>query len=355
MNAAVITAQSTDIPANVRFATDWPEPGAPAPGQVLIKTLCSSLNHLDLWVAKGVPGLKLTYPRISGSDACGVVTAVGSGIAPAWVGKKVILNAAVVVDNPHAPLSPPEPSLPDVSMIGEHTDGVNCAAFLAPASNIQAVNDDADPIMAAAFGLTFLTAYSMLVTKAGVKPGQWVLITGIGGGVASAALQICKHLGARTIVTSRHQRKLDAASAAGADAVVLDTSSTNPDPKAGDWSRVVRQITGGRGVDIAIDSSGKATHLMCIKSLARAGTYATPGCTSGPDATTDLARIFWNQLRILGSTMGSNEDFASITALFNRGHLTPTIDKVFSATDAAAAYARLASGEQMGKIVIDWR
>ncbi len=355
MNAAVITSQSADIPANVRFATDWPEPGAPGAGQVLIKTLCSSLNHLDLWVAKGVPGLKLTYPRVSGSDACGVVSAVGPGVAPSWLGKKVILNAAVVVENTPAPLDPPEPDLPDISMIGEHTNGANCASFLAPVSNVQALHDDADPVLAAAFGLTFLTAYSMLVTKAGVKPGQWILITGIGGGVAGAALQICKHLGARTIVTSRHQHKLDAAKSLGADATVLDTSATNPDPKAGDWSRTVRQLTGGRGVDIAIDSSGKATHLMCIKSLARAGTYATPGCTSGPDATTDLARIFWNQLRILGSTMGSNEDFASIAALFNRGALKPTIDKVFAAKDAAEAYARLAKGEQMGKIVIDWR
>ncbi|MBX9737478.1 MAG: zinc-binding dehydrogenase [Phycisphaerales bacterium] len=355
MNAAVITAQSADIPANIRFATDWPEPGAPGPGQVLIKTLCSSLNHLDLWVAKGVPGLKLTYPRISGSDACGVVTAVGPGVDPSWLNKRVILNAAVLVPPSPKPLDPPEPDLPDISMIGEHTQGTNASAFLAPVTNVQALADDADPALAAAFGLTFLTAYSMLVTKANVKPGQWVLITGIGGGVAGAALQICKHLGARTIVTSRHQRKLDAAKSLGADAGVLDTSATNPDPKAGDWSRAVRQLTGNRGVDIAIDSSGKATHLMCIKSLARGGTYATPGCTSGPDATTDLARIFWNQLRIVGSTMGSNDDFASLATLFNRGTLRPTIDKVFPASEAPAAYARLASGEQMGKIVLDWR
>lgn len=350
ISAVVISSQvqpGGEPSSVVRFATDYPDPGAPGAGQVRVRTLCSALNHLDLWVCKGVPGLKLTYPRTSGSDACGIVEAVGPGVDASWLNKKVILNAAVVVEPTYKPGDGPEPVLPDVSMIGEHTEGTNRAAFLAPVSNVRALKDDADPVVAAAFGLTFLTAYSMIVTKGHLRPGQSVLITGIGGGVANAALQIGKHFGARTIVTSRHQWKLDQAKTLGADACVLDTGE--------DWSRTVRQLTGGRGVDMAVDSSGKATHLKCIKALARGGAYVTPGCTSGPDAVTDLARIFWNQLRIVGSTMGSNDDFASITALFNAGALKPVVDKVYPASQAGEAFKRLSNGEQMGKIVLDWR
>lgn len=347
MNAIVIASQGTDLDKSISLATDWPEPGMPGAGQALVRTLCSSLNHLDLWVCKGVPGLKLTYPRVSGSDACGVVEAVGAGVDGAWVGKRVILNAAVEVPDVTRPYDAPSPQVPDVSMIGEHTSGTNAAMFIAPITNLQAIADDADPVKAAAFGLAFLTAYSMMVGKAQLRAGEWVLITGIGGGVANAALKLCKALGARSIVTSRHQWKLDEAKKLGADHGVLDTGE--------DWSRAVRQITGGRGVDVAVDSSGKATHLKCIKALGRGGAYVTPGCTSGPDATTDLARIFWNQLRVLGSTMGTNAEFAALAAMYNAGKLEPTIDKVYKASECVAAYQRLASGEQMGKVVIDWR
>ena len=186
----------------------------------------------------------------------------------------------------------------------------------------------------------------MMVTKANLKGGQSVLITGIGGGVATAALSISRHLGCRTIVTSRHQWKLDRAKKLGADAGVLDSGQ--------DWSKEVRSLTAKRGVDMAVDSSGKATHLNCIKSLARGGTYVTPGATSGPDATTDLARIFWNQLRLLGSTMGTNDEFREVAALFRAGKIAPVVDQVFEAKDAVKAYERLEAAEQFGKIVVKW-
>ena len=218
--------------------------------------------------------------------------------------------------------------------------------FLVPADNIAPVPDDCNPIEAAAYGLTALTAYSMMFTKGHLRPGQSVLITGIGGGVATSALALAKHLGCPAIVTSRHQWKLDKALALGADAAILDEGQ--------DWSRQVRKLTGKRGVDMAIDSSGKATHLNCIKSLARGGAYITPGCTSGPDATTDLARIFWNQLRLLGSTMGSNDEFREVVALFRAGRVRPVVDQVFKPSDAAKAWQRLEAGEQFGKVVIDW-
>lgn len=347
MRALVIQQAGTPVAPNVKFVTDWPEPPALGAGEVTIRTLASALNHLDLWVGMGVPGLTLTYPRVSGCDVCGVVEQAGPGVDPAWVGKRVIMNAAMERTRGCKPGEPPATTLaPEYELLGEHTNGAHCERFNAPVSNLAVVADTADPNAAAAFGLTFLTAYSMMITKADLRPGQTVLITGIGGGVALAALAIAKSLACPVAVTSRHQAKLDRARELGADFGVLD--------KGQDWSKEIRDWTGKRGVDLAVDSSGKATHIKCIKSLARGGAYVTPGCTSGPDATTDLARIFWNQLRILGSTMGTNDEFREVTARFNAGHLAPVIDRVYPAEQGAEAFARLESSEQFGKVVISW-
>ena len=352
MNALTITRQAPagePIPPAIKWITNWPDLPAPGPGHVLVRTLAAALNHLDLWVARGVPGLNLTYPRVSGSDACGIVEAVGPDVPASWVGRKVILNAAI----DHAPMpSPGEPPrtnlAPAYELIGEHQNGVLAEKFLAPVANLQQVSDSADPAEAAAFGLTFLTAYSMIVTKAQLRPGQAVLITGIGGGVALASLAIARNLGCPVAVTSRHQWKLDKAKQLGAALGILDSGQ--------DWSKDVRAWTGARagggGVDLAVDSSGKATHIKCIKSLARGGAYVTPGCTSGPDAVTDLSRIFWNQLRILGSTMGTNEEFAEAASLYRSGALKPVVDQVIAAPEGANAYARLDSAEQFGKVVV---
>lgn len=346
MHALVATIPAAEQPlaATIKF-TDFPDPPAPRSGWVRIRTLASALNHLDLWVARGVPGLQLRYPRVSGSDACGVVEAIGPDVDPTWVGKRVVLNAAFEPHTAHRPDNDPE-LIPAYELIGEHLDGTNAQFFNAPASGLAVVPDTLSATDAAAFGLTFLTAYSMMVTKAGLRPGQRVLVTGIGGGVALAALAIAKHAGCRVAVTSRHAWKLEKALTLGADECVIDTGQ--------DWSRQVREWSGKRGVDIAVDSAGKATHLKCIKSLARGGAYVTPGCTSGPDATTDLARIFWNQLRIFGSTMGSAAEFAQVVALVSGGKLKPTIDTAYPADRGVQAMERLATGEQFGKLVLTW-
>lgn len=346
MRAVVVVRQGSPVTPNVEFRTDWPEPGAPGRGQVLVRALATAFNHMDLWVGRGIAGLHLTYPRVSGCDCCGEVAAVGEGVDPAWVGRRVIVNAATRVPPRVHPDDPPGSTLaPEYELIGEHHDGMLRERFVAPAANLADVGR-AEPVEAAAFGLCALTAWSMLVTKAGLRCGQSVLVTGIGGGVATAALAIARHLGCPVAVTSRHAWKLEKARALGAAALIHDQGQ--------DWSKEVRAWTRKRGVDVAVDSSGKATHLHCIRSLARGGAYVTPGCTSGPDATTDLARIFWNQLRVLGSTMGSNEEFAEVASLFRAGSLRPAVDQVFKAEEAAKAYARLEAGEQFGKIVVRW-
>jgi len=352
MRAVVIERQAPSgaaVSPNIRAVNDWPDLDKPGPGQVVIRTLASALNHMDIWVGLGIPGVDLTYPRVSGCDACGQVESVGPGVDPAWVGRRVILNAAYELPRAVRPGDPPGSTLlPDLELIGEHTHGMHRERFLAPVTNLAVVGDNADPHAAAAFGLVTLTAYSMMVTKGRLRPGQSVLITGIGGGVSTAALAIAKWMGCPVCVTSRHQWKLDRARALGADHAILDGGKDH------DWSRDVRAWTSKRGVDMAVDTVGKPTHLKCIKSLARGGAFVTAGNTGGPIVETDQARIFWNQLRVLGSTMGTNDEFREIAALFRAGHLKPVIDRVFPWREAPAAWERLEKAEQFGKIVLDW-
>lgn len=347
MRAIVVEKQGSPVAPNIRYRTDWADLPEPREGWVNIRTLASAFNQMDLWVGRGVPGLKLEYPRVSGCDACGVVEEVGSGVDPAWKGRRVMVNAALVVPARTHPDDPPGTTLaPAYELVGEHYNGMMAERFSVPAANLAAVGE-ADAIEAAAFGLCALTCYSMVMTKGQLRPGQSMLITGIGGGVATAALGLAKHLSCRIAVTSRHQWKIDRAKELGADFGVVDTGQ--------DWSKDIRAWSNKRGVDMAVDSSGKATHLNCIKSLARGGTYVTPGATSGPDAVTDLARVFWNQLRLLGSTMGSNDEFRECAALFNTRKWRPAVDQVFKPDQAVKAYERLEGAEQFGKIVIDWR
>lgn len=342
MKALAITRQGSPVAPNVALI-DMPEP-APAPGQVRVRTEAAALNHLDLWVGMGLPGIDTNYPFISGSDGAGVVDSVGQGVDPSWVGRRVLVNAAVI--QPPPPVPGMAPAGEDIRMIGEHDPGCLAQHFVAPATNVIDIGDS-DPVKAAAFGLTHLTAWRMLWTRARVRPGMIVLIPGIGGGVAVALLGIARHLGCTTIVTSRHAHKLERARALGADHAILDDG--------GDWSREVRKITGRRGVDIIADSVGKAVHGACLRSLSRGGTFVTCGCTSGSDATTDLTRIFWNQLTVIGSTMGDMDEFRSVVCLFRTGALKPVVDQVFAARDGQMAFARLEAGEQFGKLVVDWR
>ena len=342
MRAVTILKQGTPVASNVRMVDDWPEP-IPGAGEVVIETEAAALNQLDLWVGRGVPGLDLTYPRVSGSDGCGRVRQIGEGVDRSWIERRVIFNAAV--PRLDSALPGQAPAGADRIMIGEHTHGALAARFVAPVSNVLDVGD-ADPIEGAAFGLTHLTAWRMLVTRARIRAGQTVLITGIGGGVALAALGICKVFGCRTIVTSRHPKKLEHARALGATDSVLDHGQ--------DWSREVRGLTAKRGVDVVVDSIGKTVHLASVKSLARGGSFVTCGCTTGPDALTDLARVFWNELSIIGSTMGDMDEFRQVTSLFRIGALKPVVHQVFPAAKADLAFASLEAGEQFGKVVVSF-
>ena len=349
MRAIWIERQSPQGPVHpqVRCVDDCAEPGGPGPGEVLLETEFTALNHMDLWVGRGIPGIDIQYPHVGGVDAVARVLECGSGVDASWRGQRILFNAAVAQAPPVVPYVPPTDSrLPEYHLIGEHSWGTHRARFLAPVSQVAAIGDH-DGASACAFGLTALTAYGMMCTKGQLRPGQSVLITGIGGGVATAALALARHLGCPTAVTSRVPHKLEAARALGAQCLILDQGQ--------DWSAEVRSWTSKRGVDMAVDTVDKATHLCCIKSLTRGGAYVCAGATSGPAATTDLARLFWHQLRILGSTMGSRAEFLEVVALLLAGRVSPVIDSVRPWTEAADAWRRLEAGEQMGKLVLDWR
>ncbi|MSR70153.1 MAG: hypothetical protein EXS17_07400 [Phycisphaerales bacterium] len=343
MKAIVITKRGDPVAPNVAFVTDRLKPSA-VRGEVLVQSEASALNSLDLWVGRGLPGIDTPYPFSSGSDGAGRVVEVGEGVDTAWIGRRILLNAAVVQ---HEPCHPDHrASGENISMIGEHTPGTMAEFFVAPAINVLDIGE-ADPVQAAAFGLTHLTAWRMLVTRAHLQPGMTVLVTGIGGGVAVALLNIAKHFGCDVIVTSRHQSKLDRARELGASHGILDVGT--------DWSREVRAITKKRGVDIVADSIGKAVHLSSIKSLVRGGVFVTCGATTGGDATTDLSRVFWNQLTIVGATMGDMSEFRTVASLFGSGAISPVVDSVHKPQDAKKAFARLEGSNQFGKIVIDWK
>lgn len=342
MKAIVVQQRGNPVSPNVALVTDRPKP-QPQSGEVLVRTEASALNSLDLWVGRGLPGLDTQYPFSSGSDGAGRVEEVGAGVDRAWIGRRILLNAAVIQE---APVHPDRfASGEDIRMIGEHSPGTMGEFFCAPAKNVLDIGDT-DPIQAAAFGLTHLTAWRMLMSRAQLRPGMTILVTGIGGGVAVALLNIAKHFGCTVIVTSRHQWKLDRARELGAVHGILDDGS--------DWSKTVRTLTGKRGVDIVADSIGKAVHSQCIKSLVRGGVFVTCGATTGGDATTDLARMFWNQLTFMGSTMGDMDEFRAVTTFLRSGEMLPIVDSIQKPHDAKKAYERLESGEQFGKVLIDW-
>ena len=342
MKAIVVQQRGNPVSPNVALVTDRPKP-QPQSGEVLVRTEASALNSLDLWVGRGLPGLDTQYPFSSGSDGAGRVEEVGAGVDRAWIGRRILLNAAVIQD---ASAHPDRfASGEDIRMIGEHSPGTMGEFFCAPAKNVLDIGDT-DPIQAAAFGLTHLTAWRMLMSRAQLRPGMTILVTGIGGGVAVALLNIAKHFGCTVIVTSRHQWKLDRARELGAAHGILDDGS--------DWSKTVRALTGKRGVDIVADSIGKAVHSQCIKSLVRGGVFVTCGATTGGEATTDLARMFWNQLTFMGSTMGDMDEFRAVTTFLRSGEMLPIVDSIQKPQFAKKAYERLESGEQFGKVLIDW-
>jgi NADPH:quinone reductase-like Zn-dependent oxidoreductase len=306
---------------------DAPDP-QPAEGEVLISLRAASLNHLDLWVRKGLPSVP--KPRILGADGAGVVAALGEGVAELEVGRRVVINPGLE----HGDL---------ITVVGEHTDGTHAELIAVPATNVYPLPDSLSFEDAAAFPLVFETAYRMLVTRAGLQGGEWVLIWGIGGGVATAALAIAKALGARTLVTSSSDAKLERARELGADEVVNHAT--------GDVRAEVKRVTGA-GVDVVVEHVGQETWATSLASARPGGRIAVCGATTGPNPPAQLHRVWWKQLTIVGSTMGTRTDFEAVYELVKSGRVRPVVDVVCPLSEIRAAHERLEAGRQLGKIVL---
>jgi NADPH:quinone reductase-like Zn-dependent oxidoreductase len=306
-----------------------PDPSA-GPGEVLVRLRASALNRLDLFIRKGLPSVP--KPRILGADGAGLVEALGPGVSGFEPGEPIVINPGI--------------EAPDgtIHIVGEHGDGTNAELIAVPATNVHPIPDGLSFEEAAAFPLVFETAYRMLVTRAALREGEWVLLWGIGSGVSTAALEIAKALGARTIVTSSSDAKLERARELGADATVNHAS--------GDVKTAVKEATGGRGADVVVDHVGEATWRTSLDVAAREGRITVCGATTGPNPPAALHRIWWKQLTVFGSTMGTAADFRGAYDLIAAGRARPVVDEVFPLAEIRAAHERLEAGEQLGKIVL---
>ena len=323
---------------------DLPVPDVVAPTDVRVRVRAAALNHLDLFVVEGMPGVTIRPPWILGADGAGVVDAVGSDVHGVAPGDMVIVNPGLSDRSCEYCLAGEQPLCPRYRLLGEHLPGTLAEYVVVPEANVRVVPPTTPPAIAAAFPLSTLTAWRMVVTRARVEPRDTVLIWGIGGGVALAALQLVKRIGARAWVTSGSDEKLARARELGADETFNHRTT--------DVAREIRARTNKRGVDVVIDSVGEATWSKSLGALGRAGRLVTCGGTSGPMVQTDVRRLFWNQWTIMGSTMGNDAEFDAITAELCDGRLLPQIDSVHPLSDARRAFERLASGEQFGKIVV---
>jgi zinc-binding alcohol dehydrogenase/oxidoreductase len=306
---------------------DVPDP-EPRVDEVLIGLRAASLNHLDIWVRRGLPSVP--KPRILGADGAGVVDALGEGVAGLSVGDRVVINPGLE----HGAR---------ITVVGEHTDGTHCELIAMPAEQVFPLDGSLSFEVAAAFPLVFETAYRMLVTRARLREGEWVLIWGIGGGVASAAFEVARALGARTIVTSGSDAKLEQAREWGADVTVNHAD--------GDVVATVREAAGG-GADVVVETVGEATWARSLAAVAPRGRVVVCGATSGPNPPAQLHRFWWKQLDVLGSTMGTRADFLGAYDLVRSGRVRIHVDRVFPLSEIRAAHERLEAGEQLGKIVL---
>ena len=341
MRALTISAH-TGLDA-IELRTDLPVP-EPAPGMVRVRIKAAALNHLDVFMLSGLPGVSITPPWILGADGAGFIDAVGAGVVSVKVGDPVVINPGISDRTCEYCIAGEQSLCVHFRLLGEHLPGTMAEHIVVPATNVRVIPGGIPMETAAAFTLSTLTAWRMLATRANVGPDDDVLIWGIGGGVAQAALQIAKQWGARVWVTSGSDEKLERARSLGADETINHRTTA--------VGKEVRSRTGKKGVSVVVDSVGQSTWEQSLIALGRSGRLVTCGGTSGPSVQTDVRRLFWNQWTIMGSTMGNDHEFDAVTAELAAGRLLPVIDSSFDLDDGKSAFARMAEGAQFGKIVV---
>jgi NADPH:quinone reductase-like Zn-dependent oxidoreductase len=338
---AIVFQQHGD--PNVLQYTDVPEPII-RPNEVLVRVRACALNHLDLWVRRGLPGVPIPLPHIPGSDVSGEIARIGSEVKTVQVGQKVVLAPGVTCGKCPACLSGNDNLCREYTNLGYRIDG-GCAEFVrAPEVNCMPYPEILDWVHAAAIPLVFQTAWHMLIRRAQLQPCETVLILAAGSGVGSAAIQIAKFFGARVIATAGSEEKLAKAKEIGADETI--NHRTTPIAKE------VRRLTQNRGVDVVFEHVGTATWDDSVKSLANAGRLVTCGATTGYDAKLDLRFLFTRQLSIMGSYMGNKSELRTVLNLVAQGRLKPIVDRTWPLQECAAAHAYLESAKQFGKVVL---
>ncbi|MGF1506677.1 MAG: zinc-binding dehydrogenase [Anaerolineae bacterium] len=319
-----------------------PEPG---PGEVRVAIRAAALNHLDIWVRRGWEGIRIEYPHIPGADGAGVIDAVGDGVTSVRPGDRVVIN----------PLLYPDPMDPQVlagrdnlarraAILGEDMHGTFAEYVVVPERNVLLLPDHVPFSHAAAAALVSLTAWHSLLTKGGLRAGESILIVGAGGGVNTAAIQIAQLAGAEVYVVGSTAEKCHKAHELGAHHTI-DRSET-------DWGRAIYQMTEKRGVDVVVDNVGQATWPTSLRALTRGGRMLVVGNTSGYAVTLDSRYIFAKHLSIIGSTMGTQDDFRTMMSLLFDGRLQPVIDRTLRFDEAKQAHDALEAGEVFGKIVM---
>ena len=317
-----------------------------AANEVLIETKYVALNHIDLFLINGWPGLNLKMPHVLGSDGSGIIKKVGSEVTNFQEGDRVSVNPGTSCGKCHMCLSGKQVFCKDFSIMGEYGWGTFAQYFKVPEVNVLKLPSSFTLDKAAAAPLTFLTAYRMLKTQARMSQGDIVFIHGAGGGVSSAAIQIAKYFSGTVIATTSNQEKMRKAKDIGADFVINYKETPNYD------KYVYEKLTNKQGVDIIIDSIGKATFQTSLRLLRLGGRLITPGCTTGPLAEIDIRHIFWKHLEIKGSSMGNQSEFREVMDLIFKGYLDPIIDKTFDFDDIVKAENYLNEGKQFGKVLV---
>lgn len=329
-------------PEVLRLA-DVPEPSI-GPRDVLVRVRACALNHLDLWVRRGMPGVGIPLPHIPGSDIAGEIARLGSQVENLGVGDRVVLAPGISCGTCEHCVAGRDNFCRQYTLLGYRVDGGYAEFVKTPAANVFPMPQNISFEEASAIPLVFLTAWHMLVTRANLRAGESVLVLGGGSGVGSAAIQIAKIVGARVIATAGSAEKLAKAKALGADEVLSHSSH--------DFSKEVRRLTGKKGADVVFEHVGEATWEESIKSLAAGGRLVTCGATTGFEGKIDLRVLFSRQISILGSYMGSKSEMIPVLDHVSTGRLRPVIDRVLRLEQAAEAHRCLERGEQFGKIVL---
>jgi NADPH:quinone reductase-like Zn-dependent oxidoreductase len=319
---------------------DAPDP-RPAPGRAVVRVRACALNHLDLWQRRGIERVRIPLPHISGADVAGEVADAGGGPVPE--GTRVMLQPGVSCGRCTACREGRDNECPSYDVLGYQSDGGYAEFVSVPHGNLVPIPDHISFTAAAAFPLTFLTAWHMLKTRARLREGEVVLVLAGGSGVGQAAIQIARAAGARVLATSG-PAKLTRTKALGAEEVF--------DHYEEDFARRVRDLTDGRGADVVVEHVGQATWERSVRALARGGRLVTCGATTGHAGVIDLRHLFARQLSLLGSYMGRKGELLDAAPLFFDGTLTPAVDEVLPLSEAAVAHRRLEAGEAFGKIVL---